>query len=115
MQAQSIAAFGEHHYLDEAGVKEVVSAPMPMVGNTVKIVADIYNMSGTLTITLEGSVLGQFWEDIPLSTAFNPGNWGASTSVDATVSHSLVRVRATLSGGGSAKAWFQLGLSFTDQ
>ncbi len=89
---------------------------MPMAGNTVQLVADIYNMSAsaTLTVTLEGSVLGQSWEDIPFGTAFAPPQWGGSTSESVSVTHAMVRVRAVLSGS-TVNAWFDIGISFTDQ
>jgi hypothetical protein len=82
-----------------------------MTGNTVKMVANVYNSSAAVHFDLEGSVLGQFWETIS-DTAINTA-WGAKTSADITVSHALVRVRAHMSATG--KAWFEVGLAFTDQ
>ena len=113
--APSVSVFGGHQFLSaETGVvPQLVSRPLPLVGNTVKLVADVYNLTaGTLVIRLEGSMLGESWQDIPVTLTSTA--WGAQAAASVTVTHALVRVVATIAGE-NAKAWFEVGVAFTDQ
>lgn len=118
MDARNISVFHQQ-FLDSSGISEVVSAPIPVSGNTARMVLELYSSTGSepsnvLTALLEGSVLGQSWDPLSPITGGAPskGVIGGSAN-NYTLTHGMVRVRVQTTG--TVQAWFDVGLSFTQQ
>lgn len=123
MNAKAVRVFN-HYFLDQAvSPNSVVSAPLPMTGNTIRMVLNVYSIAGTslpqpsVTIQLEGSVLGEVWEDItPTSGTTNTGTIGGVRALYSGVTDAMLRVRVTVAGDNTdTKVWFTVGMSFTSQ
>lgn len=124
MNAQTIRVFN-HHFLDQAdtSIPDVVSAPIPMRGNSIRMTLNVYSVAGgavnppTITMQLEGSVLGETWEDITATSGLTTTSTiGGVRALYSGVSFGMVRVRVTVGGDDNdTKAWFDVGMTFTDQ
>ena len=90
----------------------MTSEPVAADGNEAVISVTALNViTGTLTVSLEGSYDGLSW--VNLATATGLTDFGFATATKATLDVAWVRARAEVTSG--AKAIFDCTVSFSEQ
>ncbi len=114
MMNQAIPLF-RRQYLAQGAAESMTSEPVAAEGNEAVLSTTGINVeSGTLTLSLEGSYDGVAWTSLVTATGLT--DFGFVTAKKSALDVAWVRARAVVSSGGSsAKAIFDVTVSFSEQ
>ncbi len=107
-------------------VGKVLSQPIPVVGNSVKIDLTVVNSLGLgpndkLKLLLEGSYDGKVWQVDGLNAASEQVQVGSANPLNrrsfdtVRINYAFLRLKANLIGSGNTQAIFNASLIFTSQ